>query len=61
MALPFDRISSLIERISRGNDQLAAGDSSGRLSMLQCVWNLAHALENPDEGLMRLLAIDVSS
>lgn len=61
MALQLDHISDLIGKIKHGNQQLAAGDSAARLSMLQGAWNLAQALQNPYEGIMKLLLVDVSS
>lgn len=61
MALQIERISDLVEKIKHSKDQLAVGDSSVRLSMLQWAWNLAQALETPYESLMRLLLVDVSS
>lgn len=61
MALQIDWISDLLQNLNHGQQQLAAGDASVRMCMLQWAWNLAHALENPYGGIMRMLMVDVSS
>lgn len=60
MALQAYKISELVEKINHGQQQLADGDTSVRLTLLQLAWNLAQALEEPYEGLMRMTMVDVS-
>lgn len=60
MSLPLDRITALVEQLDQGSKKLDPDDDKSRITLVQAAWELARALERPQETLLRTCMLDVT-